>query len=463
MNIYDLLEPIRTGHLTIDGFVGSLSDDEATALVGAWDLWRLPHQTPPTDDYLVWLMYSGRGGGKTHGAAAQCHEWSKDKSNFRGGYGLLAGKTYDDVREYQIEGKSGLLATAPPGFKPDWYPGKQLLIYPNGVKWIIATGDKPDSFHGPTVAKAWLDELARWKKPRECWDAFMPSLREGPNPQAVVSTTPSRDPIIAELEDLALDPDEPDYVITRASSTSNPHLHGKALAQLQRRYGGTRLGKEQLEGQVLRDHRGALLILDTIHRYRVGSLPHLDTIVVSVDPVGSDDSEKTPSSDNKNEVREAGIIVAGIGPSPYPPDATVLQRKHAYVLEDCSLAGGSNVWGERAVDAYKRWHADKVIGETNYGGDMVRGTIHAVDPNVPFQMVTASRGKRLRAEPVGALYEQGVVHHLNELSKLEDQWTSWVPGKSTWSPDRLDAVVHALTNLMLDDVEEEYDPWNTYA
>jgi phage terminase large subunit-like protein len=449
-NIYTLAREIVQGRVSVDSFLDSLTNEEAGALLGEWEIWRLEHQTAPIVDFFIWLIYGGRGSGKTHGAAAQMCEWAKDKRSFRGAYGLLAGKTYDDVAKYQIEGKSGLLHVAPYDFKPRWYPGKQLIKWPNGVEFILATGDKPDSFHGPNVAKAWLDELGRWAKPRECWDGFILSVRDGSMPQIIVSTTPSTDPLIAELEDQALSDEHPDVVLTRGPTENNPHLHEKSLAQFKRRYGGTRLGKEQLLGEVLRDLRGAMLHQDVFARNRVTSYPHLDMIIVAVDPVGEGQvgTERDP-----DEARECGILVCGV--------ATIQSELHGFVLEDCSCGGSSTEWGISAVGAFKRWNADLIIGETNFGGDMVRGIIHAVDSRVPFKKITASRGKRLRAEPVVAAYEQNKVHHLGELERLESQWTKWVPGKTAWSPDRVDAVVHGLTYLMIED-EEETDPWEAY-
>jgi phage terminase large subunit-like protein len=454
ISIYDLAREIVDGSVTVDGFLDTLTDEDAGALLGEWDLWRLEHQIPPTWDFFIWLLYGGRGSGKTHCAAATMAEWAKDKDNFRGAYGLLGGKTYDDVAKYQIEGKSGIMQVAPADFRPRWFPGKQLLKWPNGVEFIVATGDKPESFHGPNVAKAWLDELARYKYPRKCWDDFILSVRDGANPQILVTTTPSTDPLIAELEDQALSDEFPEVVLTRGPTEGNPHLHEKSLKQFLRRYKGTRIGKEQLEGQVLRDLRGALVSLDTIARNRVRRYPHLDTIIVSIDPMGSDEEGNRGTERDPDEEREAGIVVLG--------RATINGEQHGFVLEDCSCGGPSHEWGRVAVAAFKRWRADLLIGEVNFGGDMVRGTIHAVDPRIPFQKVNASRGKRLRAEPVAALYEQDKVHHLDILERLENQWTKWVPGKSSWSPDRVDATVHGLTHLLLEDEDEDTDPWSAY-
>lgn len=454
-SIYDVATQILAGRFSIDEFLEAFSDEEAEAILGEWEIWRLEHQTAPTVDFFVWLMFGGRGSGKTHGAAAQCIEWSEDRSNFRGAYGLLGGQTYERIAKFQIEGPSGILRVAPADFRPKWYPGKGLLVFPNGVQWILATGDDPKSFHGPNVAKAWLDELARFKYPKACWDEFMFSLRSGRNPQVIVSTTPSTDPLIAELEDQALSADYPEVVLTRPPTTSNPHLHPNSLRQYQKRYAGTRIGRMQLLGEVLRDLRGALLSLDVIDKHRVQHRPHLDEIVVAVDPVGADDSQKQKALEEDDEIRECGINVAGRGRG---PDGD----PHGYVLQDCSIAGSSTEWGRAVVAAFKRWQADKVIGEVNFGGDMVRGIIHAVDPRVPFEMVRASRGKRQRAEPVAAAYEQGTVHHVGVHDGLETQWTTWVPGKSTWSPDRMDACVWGLTKLLLED-EMATDPWEAYG
>jgi phage terminase large subunit-like protein len=378
---------------------------------------------------------SGRGFGKTRSGSEFVNALARS-----GKVQLIAliGKTPADVRDTMIEvGESGILSTSPPWFKPNYEPSKRRLTYPNGVIAIVYSGEEPDQLRGPQHGGAWLDELAKFKHPEETWDNLMFGLRIGDNPQVVVTTTPRPIPTIKKIAA------DPTTVITRGHTLENKaNLSPSYLKYILGKYEGTRLGRQELAGEILDDNPNALWKRQQIDDLRVTQCPELTRIVVGVDPEAS-------SGENS---AETGIIVAGI--------ADFNGTLHGYVLSDASLRGTPNEWACAAVTAFHKFHADRIVAEVNQGGDMVESTIRTADGNVPVTKIHASRGKVTRAEPVSALYEQGRVHHVGAFPELEDQLCEWVPGEK--SPDRLDAMVHALTELMLQEEEYEqiviYDP-----
>ena len=407
----------------IQKVISTLSIEEALAIQYDWGFWARPNQLQPNDDWFIWLLLSGRGGGKTRVGSEQTIQWAKE------GYSPIAliGRTKADVRDTMIElGDSSILKCSPPWFIPKYEPNRRRLIWPNGVIAVTYSADEPDQLRGPQHKKAWVDELAKFQRAQECWDNLMFGLRIGDKPQVIVTSTPRPIPIVKKLErDLRA-------VITRTHTLENrANLAPDFLKYIIDKYGGTRLGRQELAGETLLDNPDALWNRNQIDELRVSKHPDLRRVVIAVDPQGSSD----------NESSETGIVAAGI--------ATADDGKiHGYILADLTLSGTPERWSAEAVSGYHKFKADRIVAEVNFGGDMVESIIRIVDDLVPFKKVHASRGKAIRAEPVSALYEQGRIHHVGFFPELEDQLCEWVTGEK--SPDRLDAAVWAITDLMLE-------------
>jgi phage terminase large subunit-like protein len=409
-----------------------LSEAEANALLWDWEFWARPNQLIPPDDWYIWLILAGRGFGKTRTGAESVRKWVKNFPLVN-----LIGATADDARDIMIEGESGILRACPDSERPEYKKTERKLLWPNGAKTLIFTADEPDRLRGKQHMKLWADEVASWRYPDEAWGQAMLGLRLGDEPQGVITTTPKPIKLIKEL--IA----DPRVHVTRGTTYENranlaKDFYGKIIT----RYEGTRLGRQELNAEVLEDIQGALWQRSKLDELRVKQHPELFRIVVSVDPEAS----------NSEDSAETGIIVSGI--------ARVNGQVQGYVLDDLSIKGSPNEWATAAVTGYYKFKADLIVAEVNQGGDMVEATIHVADPNVPVKKIHASRGKVIRAEPVSALYEKARVHHVGFFPDLEDQLCEWVPGND--SPDRLDALVHGLTELMLQEEEHEaiiiYDP-----
>jgi phage terminase large subunit-like protein len=362
---------------------------------------------------------SGRGWGKTRTGAEWIahHAITQDRTRW-----AVVAPTFADARDTCAEGESGLINILN-RYKAlaNWNRSIGEILLTNGSRIKLFSAEEPDRLRGPQHHGAWCDELAAWVRP-EAYDQLQFGLRLGERPQTVITTTPKPVPLLKNL--LKRD----NAVITRGSTYENrANLASTALAELEARYGNTRLGRQELQGELLEDMEGALWTRAWIEEKRLEpkDMPPLYRIVVAIDPAvtSNEDSDET------------GIVVAG-----------ATSEGHFYVLEDATLKATPDGWGRRAVQAFNDWSADKIIAETNNGGDMIIATIQQVDRLVPVKKVVASRGKQLRAEPISALYEQGRVHHVGMFSKLEDQMVTWTP-ESRQSPDRLDALVWALTEL----------------
>jgi phage terminase large subunit-like protein len=407
----------------------TLSNDTIRALYFLWDFWAREEQKLPAGDWQTWLILAGRGFGKTRLGAETVREWVK---SFR--FVNIIAPTADDARDIMVEGESGILAICPPSERPTYRPSKSRLEWPNGARSLILTADEPDRIRGKQHEKLWADEVAAWRY-AESWDQAMLGLRIGSKPQAVVTTTPRPIAIIREL--MA----DRNTLVTRGTTYDNrPNLSPTFYAKVITKYEGTRLGRQELNAEVLDDNPRALWQRDNIDRNRVSVAPvELSRIVVGLDPnvKNRDRAELAKSADILDE---AGIVVAGRS---FAPDGVA----HFYVLGDYSLDEGPNEWGKAAAKAYADHKADRIIGEINNGGDMVEATIRAVDANVSYKSVTASRGKAIRAEPIAALYEQGRVHHVGSFGALEDEMCNFDPITTTKSPNRMDALVWALTEL----------------
>jgi len=374
----------------------------------------------PGGDWRYWLIMAGRGWGKTRTGAEAVREWVKTNE-----YVNLIGATLDDARDIMIEGESGILAICPDGERPA-YRNRQLA-WPNGAKSLVFTADEPERLRGKQHEKLWCDELAAWRY-ADSWDQAMFGLRLGDNPQAVITTTPKP---VEVLRNIIKDPGT---VVTRGRSYDNKaNLAPAFFDSIVRKYEGTRLGRQELEAELLDDVPGALWTRALIDATRIPLVEVrwdlLVRIVVAIDPA---------VTHNENS-DETGIIVAALTVS-----------GHVVILDDLSGKYSAAEWARVAIAAFRSRRADRIVGEVNNGGDLVGANILGADPNIPFRAVRASRGKYIRAEPVSALYEQGRVHHVGFFLELEDEMCGWTPQGNQKSPDRLDALVWAVTELLID-------------
>lgn len=416
-------------------FLESLSPNALLALPWLFEHWALRgHQLAPENDWTTWIILGGRGAGKTRAGS----EWIRmqvegDRPADRGRCSRIAlmGETLDQVRDVMVFGESGILNCTPPDRKPEWSASKRQLVWPNGAIAQTFSASDPESLRGPQFDCAWCDELAKWKKAEAAWDMLQFALRLGDHPQQIVTTTPRRSRFLMKL--LAGD----STVVTRAATAENRmHLAGSFVRSVTERYGGTFLGRQELDGELLEDIPGSLWSRDLIERAR--RLPELvpDRIVVAVDPPVS----------SGHDADDCGIIVAGVRQDGGPGTWV------AEVIADESLSGATpQVWAKRAVELYHAFEADRLVAEVNQGGDLVATIVRQIDPLISFRPVRASRGKAARAEPVAALYEQGRVRHRPGLQKLEDQMVEMTVGgfAGRGSPDRVDALVWALTELLV--------------
>ena len=345
----------------------------------------------------------------------------------------LVGRSVGDIRDVMIEKRSGMLAIAPAHFRPEYEPSLRRLTWANGATATTFSGDEPNLLRGPEHDLAWVDELATFERVDEVWANLMLGLRLG-QARCVVSTTPRPIPLIRDL----VARDGADVALTRMTTFENLANLSPAFAQdIVTRYAGTTLGRQELHAEVLSEMPGALWTRERIEKCRVAQAPPLARIVVAIDPAAA----------SGEEAAETGIVVAGVG-----------ETGHGFVLEDLSCRASPDQWASQAVMAYHQHRADRILGEVNNGGEMVEHVIRTIDPAVPFRAVHASRGKVARAEPVAALYEQGRVHHVRMFPDLESQMCMYLPGGI--SPDRMDALVWALTDLMVGQQFVDLDAWD---
>jgi len=418
----------------IEEFLTGLDRNALAALPYLFEFWALDHQLPPEGNWKTWVVMGGRGAGKTRAGA----EWVRaqvegarpaDRGVAR--RVALVGETIEQVREVMVFGDSGIMACSPPDRRPKWEATRKRLVWENGAIAQLFSAHEPDALRGPQFDAAWVDELAKWKKVRAAWDMLQFALRLGDNPRQLVTTTPQNVAVLREI----LNADS--TVVTSAPTEANrAFLADSFLAEVTAKYGGTRLGRQELDGVLLDEAEGALWPPALIERAQIAKAPALDRVVVAVDPPVSGGARSD----------ECGIIVAGVVSRGAPGEW------RAVVLEDASLGSASpQAWAERAVQAFHDHGAERVIAEVNQGGDLVEAVIRQVDPLVPYRAVRASRGKAARAEPVAALYEQGRVKHLRGLALLEEQMALMTAQgfAGRGSPDRVDALVWALHDLMI--------------
>lgn len=408
----------------LDGKAWSRRVTSKTALRLAhhWPFWRRDDQVPPEGHWRCWFVMAGRGFGKTRIAA----EWVRERAEADGNLRIaLVGATQHEARTIMIEGESGLLAIAPPGTIKAWEPSLRRLTWASGAIGTLYSAAEPESLRGPAHHIGWADEIAKWDEGVAAWDNLAMTLRLGGDPRIVATSTPRAVPLVRRLAK------ETGVAVTGGRARDNlanlPPNWAGALAGI---YGGTRLGRQELDGELIEDLEGALWSRDTIEAARVAVVPELKRVVIGVDPPAGTGGDA------------CGIVAAGL-------DADGI----IYVLGDASVWGESPSGWARAVAAAAAAHgADRVIAEANNGGKMVEETLRGADVEMPVRLVHASRGKVTRAEPVAARYETGRVKHAAAFPELEDEMCGLTigggyqgPGRS---PDRADALVWAVTELM---------------
>ncbi len=398
------------------------------------DLYR--HQQPPEGDWDVWALIAGRGAGKTEAGSRYVDSHAQSEPCIEGTVPhriAVVAPSHDDAVDTCVRGDSGLLRI---NRRIRFTPGaaKQAdLTWNNGSEAELYGAFAPEDverFRGPQHCLVWADEFAAWRKLDEAWDMIAFGLRLGPHPRVILTTTPKARP---RLKAIIADPKT---VVSRATTNDNPALPEARRNALYARYGGTTLGRQELLAEIIDDVPGAMWKREIIETLRVHTQPPLTRIVVAIDPSAT----STESAD------ECGIVAAGID-----------WQGHAYILADRTMRASPNRWAEEAIALYHSLKADRVIAETNNGGEMVGQVLRTIDSSVSYKAVTASRGKQTRAEPIASFYEQGRVHHVGTFELLEDQMCQWVPGEK--SPDRMDALVWALTELMV----EDENPWAALA
>ena len=420
-----------------------ITDAEYEALLFDWEFWARPEQLAPGGrDWITWGIIAGRGAGKTRSAAEFVRA---EVESGRSQYPFLIGADAGDVRDVMVEGESGILAISPPWFRPKYQPAKKLLTWPNGVKGHLFGAHDPDSLRGPQSDLIWCDEIAKWKYPTNAWDNAVLGNRLGSHPRRVFTTTPRPIRLVRLL--MGKDPSQrgqprdPTVVLAPTMTTYNnlANLAPSFIQEVLTKYQGTRLGRQELLGHLLEDTPGALWTLEMIEDARVWAVPETFVrIVIAVDPA-------VTAHEDSNET---GIVVCA-------KDADGI----GYVLRDASGRYSPDGWAQKVSELFYHYHADRVVGEVNNGGDLVETVLRSKDSGISYKAVHAARGKLTRAEPIAALYERHLIKHYGEHADLEAQMTTYAPDQvpsaqeqrkeKSISPDRMDALVWGMSELML--------------
>lgn len=410
--------------------VGRLSEDECREWPWNWDVWGRMTQRPPPGEWRIWLVMAGRGFGKTRLGA----EWvrAQAEADPEARIALVAASLHE-ARSVMVEGESGLLSIGAPWRRPVYESSVRRLVWPNGASAYLYSAGEPESLRGPQHSHAWCDEIAKWDnasgRATSAWDNLLMGLRLGEDPRLVATTTPRPVPLVTRI---LAEGEAGGVVLTRGSTFDNAaNLPARFIAAMRRTFGRSLLGRQEIHGEMIEDLHGALWSRALIERGREKQAPPCTRIVVAVDPPASAHGDA------------CGIVVCGMG-----------DDRIARVLADCSVEQASpERWARAVADAARAWSADRVVAEANQGGAMVEAVLRAAEAALPLRLVHASRGKSARAEPVAALYEAGRVRHAGMFPKLEDELCGLMPGGDYQgpgrSPDRADACVWALTELML--------------
>lgn len=426
----------QLAHLAEEEQAEVLEDVDPEALLYSWNVWARPSQMlPEGTDWSTAVVMAGRGWGKTRVGA----EWIRKKAMENPGCRIiLLGRTSADVRDVMVKGESGILAVSPPSERPEYIPSRRALIWPNGSQALIATSMEPSILRGPQAHFAWADEIGTYTHiPDEsgltAWQNLRIATRLGDHPQVITTTTPKRMPAIQELLDEVSSPGLRTIIVRGRTIDNVAALSRSYLERLFHLYHGTALWAQEIMGEVVDAVEGALWDDLTINAARaLTGLPSLPYRVVAVDP-----------SVAENPRDECGIVVVG------GTAHKKLHQRHAYVLEDATVHGAPAVWAQAVVDTAKKWRVAGVVAEGNQGSELVRMAIHAIDPSIPVYLVHARQNKQLRAEPVVTAYQGKRVHHVGYLATLETQMTAWEPEKSKKSPDRVDALVYAVSAVLI--------------
>ena len=402
--------------------LAKLTPETRAQLKWHWPFWARPNQLAPEGDWQTWLVLAGRGFGKTEAGA----QWIRARVKAGARNIALIAETQKDLEEVMV---ARILKISPPDERPTVRYKPVRLTWPNGAMALGYNGTEPDQLRGPEFDTCWCDEFAKYRYARELWDMLQFTMRR-PDPRVLVTTTPRPIPVLKEI--LA----DASTTTTRGTTMDNRgNLPASFITKILSKYDGTRLGRQELNAEILDDVPGALFIRDMFESTRIREAPELQRVVVAVDPSG------TKGGAGNDDV---GIVIAGLGID-----------GRGYILADWTCNLGPAGWGRRAVEAYRHFEADRIVAEINYGGAMVESTIRAIDANVSYSEVRASRGKVARAEPVAALFEQKRISFVGGMPELEDQLCGFTPSGYIGpnSPDRADAMVWAITELMLDQVE----------
>lgn len=414
----------------IDTFFAKLSDNECREWRWNWNIWSRKSQRAPQGDWRIWLVMAGRGFGKTRLGA----EWVRERAEADPEARIaLVGASLHEARAVMVEGESGVLSIGAPWRRPTYESSVRRLVWPNGAQAFLYSAGEPDSLRGPQHTHAWCDEIAKWdngsSRATSTWDNLLMGLRLGGDPRLVATTTPRPVPLVARI---MAEGENGGVVLTRGSTFDNAHnLPARFIAAMKRTFGRSLLGRQELHGEMIEDLAGALWSRALIEQGREAVAPAMTRVVVAVDPPASAHGDA------------CGIVVCGMG-----------EDRIARVLADCSVEQASpERWARAVADAVRAWSADRVVAEANQGGTMVEAVLRAAEASLPLRLVHASRGKTARAEPVAALYEAGRVRHAGMFPRLEDELCGLMPGGDYQgpgrSPDRADACVWALTELML--------------
>ena len=417
--------------------LSKLTPKQAEELKYDWSFWGRPEQMPPEgNQWNVWFINAGRGFGKTRAGV----EWVREQVKLGHKRIAAVASTNSDIERVMVKGESGFLNCCSKGDKtykgqdmgyPEWSPTKRSLTWANGAKVEFYSAEEADRLRGPQFSAAWCDELAAWNKDQDTWDMLQFCLGLGKHPRICVTTTPKPTKLVRTILK------DPKVVVTSGSTFDNSaNLAGTYLEAVKAQYEGTRLGKQELYAEVLEEAEGALWTTETLDNCQIDrdDLPHLNRIVVALDPAVTSNAESDMTG-----IVVAGVDVNGVG----------------YILGDYTGKLSPQGWANKAIELYHKYEADRIVAEVNQGGDMVKQTIMGEDDTIPYKAVRASRGKYARAEPISALYERGLVKHVRNpedganLNELETQMRTWAPLGSIGSPDRLDAMVWALTDLMM--------------